>query len=192
LGAEFEHFLFGVGGVGAATETQFRLRKDEVLLVDFGCIAGRYFADTGMTLALAEPTTVIVNAYAALNDCVQSGMAAIRPGNRASDVHRAMSDAAAAAGLTAVAPEGHGIGLDVRDYPIIAPNNGRALADECISIASDLTLETGMVINLEAAQFRPGSASLQCERSLVVTTTGVRDLIPQDRERLRVTNQEPW
>jgi Xaa-Pro dipeptidase len=188
-GAEFEHFLFGVGGVGAATETRYQLRKNEVMLVDFGCIARRYFADTGMTLALGEPAAAIVGAYEALHCSVRAGMDAIRPGNRASDVHRAMNEAAVAAGLTAVAPEGHGIGLEVRDYPIIAPDNGRALADDCISVPSDLTLETGMVINLEAAQFRPGSASLQCERSFVVTTTGVRDLIPQNREHLFITNQ---
>lgn len=190
-GAEFEHFLFGVGGIGAATETRSRLRMDEVILVDFGCIAGRYFADTGMTLALTEPSASIIDAYAALHDCVECGMASIRPGNRASDIHRAMTESAAAAGLTAVAPEGHGIGLDVRDYPIIARDNGRVVADECISVASDLTLEAGMVINLEAAQFRPGSGSLQCERSFVVTTSGVRDLIPQHRERILVKNQAP-
>lgn len=187
-GAEFEHFLFGVRGLGAATETRYRLQANDVVLVDFGCVASQYFADTGLTIAMNDPEPDVVDAYAALWDTVAAGMTSIRPGARASDVHRTMCEVVVQEGLTAVSPEGHGIGLEMRDYPIIAPPNGRDLADECFSVDADLTLEPGMVINLEAAQFRPGTASLQCERSFVVTTTGVRDLIPQDRDRIRVNS----
>ena len=78
-------------------------------------------------------------------------------------------------------PHGHGLGVEVRDYPILVADNGRRIKDECVDEPSDLPLEAGMVINLEAAVFMPGVASVHIEQSFVVTSDGNRLLVPQDR-----------
>ncbi|MDE0141280.1 MAG: aminopeptidase P family N-terminal domain-containing protein, partial [Caldilineaceae bacterium] len=38
MGADFDHFAFGVRGLGMTTETGYRLAEDDVLYVDYGCI----------------------------------------------------------------------------------------------------------------------------------------------------------
>jgi hypothetical protein len=39
-----------------------------------------------------------------------------------------------------------------------------------------------MVVNLEVCVLTPGTRSVQCERSFVVTAEGARPLVAQDRE----------
>ena len=78
-------------------------------------------------------------------------------------------------------PHGHGIGLDVRDYPIVVPANGLNIQDDCINESSDLPMEEGMVISLEVSQYLPGAASLNNERVFVVAPGGGKELIPYNR-----------
>jgi Xaa-Pro aminopeptidase len=83
--------------------------------------------------------------------------------------------------ITASFPHGHGLGLEVRDYPIIVADNEKRIRDDCVDVSSDLPLESDMVINLEAMIAMPGTGSLHIEQSFVVTPEGSRLLAPQDR-----------
>jgi Xaa-Pro dipeptidase len=181
LGADFDHYAFGMRGVGIATEPDYRLSDGEVLYVDFGCIYRRCFSDSGTTLALRTPSADMLRRHAALRSCLDAAVGQIRPGVRASQVRAAMWQALNAGGITASHPHGHGLGLEVRDYPIIVPDNGLHIRDECIDVPSDLPLEANMVINLESVNFLPGIGSLHIEKSFVVTETGCRALVEQDR-----------
>jgi len=105
----------------------------------------------------------------------------MRPGVRGSAVHHAMADQLAARRITAVYPHGHGLGLELRDYPILVPDTGLRIADDCVDLPADLELEPGMVINLEAAVFVPGVASIEVEITTLVTETGARPFVPQER-----------
>ena len=134
-----------------------------------------------MTLALGEAPAGLAARYRALRDAVDAGAEAMRPGARASAVQAAMWRAFTAAGFTASYPHGHGLGLEVRDYPILTPDNGGRIRDECLDVPSDLPLEAGMVLSLEAGLFASGAGSLQVERTLLVTEGGSEPLTPQDR-----------
>lgn len=180
-GAEFDHFAYSVRGLGIATKPHYRLAAEDVLYIDFGCLYQGYFSDAGVTLALGEPSTALRQRYAALADCMAAGQALLRPGVKASAVQAAMQQVLAGQGITAAYPHGHGLGLDLRDYPILAPANGLRIRDECVDESSDLPLEPDMVLNLEAGLFLPGVGSLQIEQSFVVTLDSSRALTPQDR-----------
>ncbi len=54
------------------------------------------------------------------------------------------------------------------------------LADECLDVPSDLPLEADRVINLEAPLYLAGAASLQIERTFLITPTGPRALVAQE------------
>ncbi len=183
LGAEFEHFAFGVRGLGIATEPNYVLTDDDLLYVDSGCIYQHYFSDSGTTLTMSEPSTDLFERHAALRACIASGVETIEPGARASAVSDAMWKTLNAHGITASFPHGHGLGLEVRDYPIVVADNGLRIRDDCVDVPSDLPLESDMVINLEAGIFMPAIGSLQIEQSFVVTANGCRSLVPQDRTR---------
>jgi Xaa-Pro aminopeptidase len=130
---------------------------------------------------MREPSTTLVDRHRALRECVAAGVEAMRPGAKASGAQAAMWETLNAHGITASFPHGHGLGLEVRDYPIIVADNGQRIRDDCVDAPSDLPLEAGMVINLEAMISMPGVGSLHIEASFVVTANGSRPLIPQDR-----------
>lgn len=188
-GAAFDHFAFGVNGLGIATEPEYVPEQGDVEYVDFGCVYRQCFSDSGTTLATGEASPVLSDRFAALRTCLDAAISIMRPGVKASAVQAPMQATLKAYGLTGSFPHGHGVGLEVRDYPIIVPDNGLRIRDDCIDVPSDLTLEADMVINLEAPLFMPGVGSLHIEQSFVITPNGCRPLVSQDRGRI-VTSDE--
>ncbi len=183
LGADFDHFAFGPRGYGIATETSYVLSDGDVLYTDFGCTYRGYFSDAGATLVVGEMPAALRERYAALRECTQAGAAAMRPGARSSVVQAAMQQVLTEHGVADSFPHGHGLGLEVRDYPILVPDNGLRMRDECLDVPSDLPLEPDMVLSLEAGVFAPGVGSLQIETSFLVTSGGSQLLVPQDRSQ---------
>jgi Xaa-Pro aminopeptidase len=182
LGADFDHFAFGPKGFGISTEiVDFALADDDVMYADFGCTYRGVFADSGTTLALGHLPADLEAAHQALAEAIDSGLKAMRPGVLASQVHVAMVSALAGATHYPSFPHGHGLGLEVRDYPILVPATGLPIRDSCIDVSSDLPLESDMVINLEAAIFLYGRASIHIERSFHVHDRGTDALVQQDR-----------
>jgi len=182
-GADFDHFAFGVRGLGLATEPNYILTDEDILYVDFGCIYEGAFSDSGTTLAMREPSATLIERHRALQECVAAGVEEMTPGTKASAAQAAMWETLNAHGITASSPHGHGLGLEVRDYPIIVADNGQRIQDDCVDVASDLPLEVDMVLNLEAMISMPGIGSLHIEKSFLVTPSGSCPLIPQDRTR---------
>ena len=182
-GADFDHFAFGVRGLGLATEPNYILTDDDILYVDFGCIYEGCFSDSGTTLTMHQPSATLIERHKALRECVEAGVKEMIPGAKASAAQAAMWKTLNAHGITASSPHGHGLGLEVRDYPIIVADNGRRIQDDCVDVPSDLPLEIDMVLNLEAMISMPGIGSLHIEQSFLVTPDGSRPLIPQDRTR---------
>ena len=48
LGADFDHFAFGVRGLGMSTETNYRLAEDDILYVDWRCASPRRISRRAM------------------------------------------------------------------------------------------------------------------------------------------------
>lgn len=181
MGADLDHFAYSIAGLGIATEPQYALAEDDVLFVDFGCLYQHYFSDTGTTLVMGKLSPVMEERYAALCDCIDSALDVMRPGARSSSVQHAMWNTLSQHGITASFPHGHGLGVEIRDYPIIVADNGLYIADDCVNLPSDLLLEEDMVVNLEASIFMPGAGSLHIEKTFVVTQTSNRPLTAQNR-----------
>ncbi|MBI3942352.1 MAG: aminopeptidase P family protein [Chloroflexi bacterium] len=183
MGADFDHFAYSKRGLGMASEAGHILSDADVMWVDFGCVYRHYFSDSGTTLALHVLPPALSERRDALRDCVAAGAEVIRPGVKSSAVQSAMWQTLAARGITTSFPHGHGMGLDLRDYPILVADNGLRISDDCVDLPSDLPLEPNMVINLEASLFMPEVASLHVEQSFLVSANGGRSLVPQDRSR---------
>ena len=62
-GADFDHFAFGVRGLGLATEPNYILTDDDILYVDFGCIYEGCFSDSGTTLTMREPSATLIDRH---------------------------------------------------------------------------------------------------------------------------------
>jgi Xaa-Pro dipeptidase len=183
-GADFDHFAPSVSGLSLATLGPDRLVADACLCVDFGCVYEGYFSDSAATITLADPEPEVLERYRGIFEAVEAGIAAVAPGVRASAVQAQMASALDEHPVVCDPPTGHGLGLEVRDWPILVPDNGRRIADDCVSVPSDLPLEEGMAINLEISAFLPGTCALEVERTVVVSAAGCEDLVHQPREEL--------
>jgi len=185
-GADFDHYAYGVRGTGLVTRVDMTLNAGDHMYIDYGCIYEGYFSDTGFTLAVQEAGAAVCEQYQLLREAHAAGVEQIRPGAASSGPAVAMQEVLAAGGFPDTFPHGHGLGLEVRDYPIIVPRNGLRIADECIDLPSDLPFEENMVVNLEAGTFLFGRGSTQYEQSVLVTGNGCEPLVPHDRSQVFV------
>jgi Xaa-Pro aminopeptidase len=183
LGADLDHFAFCVRGLGIATEPDYVLADDDMLYTDFGCIYQGYYSDAGATLAMCDLPPALLKRYIATQTCIEAAVEMARPGVKASQVRAAMWETLNQDGAIVSYPHGHGLGLELRGYPIIVPDNGLRIRDDCVDVPSDLPLEADMVFSLEVGIFMPGVGSLQNEQTFIVTPDGCQQLVPQDRER---------
>jgi len=181
-GADFDHFAVSVRGLGFACGGPVALEAGDAMYVDFGCVRAGWFSDSGTTLSLGEPSAATSEQFAAVRDSVAAGAAALRPGVPASSVQAAMVATLTERGITESFPHGHGLGIEVRDHPLIMADNGGVISDDCVDLSSDLILEENMVVNLEAPLLTPGVRSVHCEQTFVLVPGGSRPLIAQDRE----------
>ena len=181
-GADLDHFSISLDGLGFATRGDRPLRRDAAHYFDWGCILAGWFSDTGTTLATGELDGAALDEHAAVRDAVATGAAALRPGVRGSAVQAEMRGLLAGRGITACFPHGHGLGIEIRDYPVLVADTGAVIRDDCVEVGADLALEPDMVVNLEVCVLTPGARSVTCERTFVVTGDGSRPLVEQDRE----------
>ncbi|MCY4374779.1 MAG: M24 family metallopeptidase [Spirochaetaceae bacterium] len=180
-GADLDHFSGSPTGFGLATEAEYRLPERGSMYFDHGCRLRSWFSDTGHTIAFGPPDDACRQRQAAVRDAVAAGAEQLAPGKPASAAAEAMRQALDAAGLSGF-PHGHGIGLEVRDYPIVVPDTGLRIADDFVSRPADLPLEAGMVLNLESAVWAADVSSVHCERSFVIAGGGCRPLADQPRD----------
>ncbi len=190
-GADLDHFAFSPKGMGIGTEMDYRPNADDALYVDYGCIYKYCGSDSGLTLALSPLSDDLATKYDALRQCMEAGQQAMRPGAKASSVPAAMWEALHDHGITASFPHGHGVGLEVRDYPILVADTGLRIQDDCVDEPADLPIEKDMTLNLEAMTFIPGTASLHIEQSFVVGDHGGTLLTPQARQRPFCPGESP-
>jgi len=181
-GADLDHFAFGVHGLGIATEPDFILGDSDVEYVDWGCRYRSCYSDTGTTFAMRPLSNDMQIRFDTLRASMDAGLAAIRPGVKSSTVQAAMQEIVDEAGYS-MYPHGHGVGMEVRDYPVLAPDTGLRISDGCVDVPSDLPIEEDMVLNVEAPLSLAGVGSLHLEQSVVVTASGSRPLTEQRRDR---------
>jgi Xaa-Pro aminopeptidase len=181
-GALFEHMAYGPRGLGITIGAKTPLRADDTFYADFGTVFDDYLSDSGLTFSATPLHDALLEKYKVLRDSIEETASMMRPGTKSSQVAEFIQKFCTERGITKIFPHGHGVGLVPRDYPILVPDTGLHIQDDCIDIPSDLPLEEGMILNLETPLFMPPEASLHVEQTFLVTANGADPLIPQDRE----------
>ena len=181
-GAEYDHFIFSMGGYGMGMDPNHKLQARDALFIDWGVLYRHYFSDTGTTLLMHEPRDIDRKLFGGIRSAMEAGINQLKPGNHVSAVCEAMTETMDKHGLGGQNPHGHGIGAEVRDYPILTCPSGLRIKDECVDLDSDLPMEVDMVLNLEVCSYHPGHGAYQTEQSFVITETGCRPLIEQQRD----------
>ena len=151
--------------IGGPATTR-RLQPGDIFLLDISTRCQGYFADTTRCFILGDPSAELQRMHRTLEEAVQAGQDAIRPGLRAGELDAIVRGVVHAAGYApAHFPHhvGHGIGLAPQEDPWIVSD-------------SDQVLKEGMVFTLEPGIYIPGVGGMRLEDNFVVTAGGCQAL----------------
>ncbi|MGC9369263.1 MAG: M24 family metallopeptidase [Paracoccaceae bacterium] len=136
------------------------LRAGDVLMLDTGAVREGYFCDFDRNFAIGPASDAARRAHAALFAATEAGLAAIRPGMTARDLHHVLSEALRAHGAVPGAGRlGHGLGLSLTEWPSLLPGD-------------ETPLRAGMVLTLEpGVEVAPGRIMVH-EENIVLRADG--------------------
>lgn len=147
--------------------TELVLADRDLLLLDYSVLLDGYRSDFTNTVCAGTPSIEQQQMFAACEQALLAGEAALRAGVSARDVYQATAGPLNATlwGKTFTHHAGHGLGMGHPEPPII-------VAD------STDTLEAGDVVTLEPGLYVEGIGGIRLEHNYLVTETGCRRLSP--------------
>jgi len=181
LVAELEYQMKKLGAQGPSFETMVlsgaksalphgtpdnrKVGEGELLLFDLGVYADGYASDITRTFAVGDISDEIKGIYGAVLDANLKAIEAIRPGVTFGSLDRAARESIERAGYDPYFNHrlGHGLGMDIHEYPSIHGRN------------EDLLL-AGMVFTVEPGIYVPSVGGVRIEDDVLVTQDGVEVL----------------
>ena len=138
-----------------------RIENDSLLLFDLGVVSQGYVSDMTRTVAVGQPDQFKKDIY---NICLEAQLTAldfIKPGVTASEVDAAARNVIEKAGYGEYFNHrlGHGLGMDVHEFPSIMEGN-------------DLVIEEGMCFSVEPGIYIPEKVGVRIEDCGYVTKDG--------------------
>jgi len=196
-GGMFEegHFMVPHGSMAGAMTTP----TNEVFVnnssgwLDCGCTYQGYFSDIGESFALGHVDEKVSKVYEVLNNVIEHCEQVVSPGMRCSELNAEALKIWDRSGVSAPPTGmGHGLGLEVHEYPRIsaakgdAIRNSSAIKDDIIEASIDIPFEDGMVLAIEAPYMKWGWGGVHVERNIVVGKNGSKRLSNQPRHLRRI------
>jgi Xaa-Pro aminopeptidase len=137
------------------------IRKNEILLCDFGGTMNGYCSDITRCVYLGKPPTEIVDAYAVLHEAQRAAVAAGTVGTPCEEVDRVARRIITDAGFGEYFfhRTGHGIGMEAHEDPYMVEGNS-------------LPLEAGHAFSVEPGIYLDGKWGMRLEDIVVATNDG--------------------
>jgi Xaa-Pro dipeptidase len=148
LEAGLDDVAYLVGGAGSggygdiiSPPSERELMPGDVLILDVGGVYDGYFCDFDRNFAIGAAGDAAQRAHETVWRATEAGLMAARPGATCADLFHAMQGVMAAAGAAEaqVGRLGHGLGMQLTEFPSITPWDRTALVPGMV-----LTLEPGM------------------------------------------------
>jgi methionyl aminopeptidase len=159
-----------------------RLRDGDLVSLDLGVDLEGYFTDAAVTVAIGRASPARRRLLETTRTCLERAVAAALPGNRVSDVSRAVFDLATSNGFGVVREYcGHGVGFSPHEDPQV-PNyvgggpNPRLKEGMVLAIEPMINAGTGDIELLEdgwTVVTADGADSAHFEHTIVVTGSGM-------------------
>ena len=148
-----------------------KVKKGDLVLMDFGCVYKGYCSDMTRTVAVGEPDPELKKIYEIVKDAQRAGFEAIRPGIPGKEPDAAARSVIEKAGYGKYFGHslGHGVGLLIHELPNLSPK-------------SEIILEPGMVVSCEPGIYIYGTGGVRIEDLVCVTEDGARNLTNLTKE----------
>ncbi len=181
VAARMDSRMRALGGTGNAFDTiaafganasqphympgDYRLKKGDVALFDFGTKYDRYCSDMTRTVFYGEPPEVLKRAYEVVLEAQTAGIEEYHAGakaNAADLAARKIIDESEFKG-TFIHSFGHGIGMDVHQPIHVSPR-------------SEQILSAGNIVSAEPGIYIPGVGGIRIEDTILITENGCERL----------------
>jgi Xaa-Pro aminopeptidase/Xaa-Pro dipeptidase len=149
------------------------ISRGELVTLDFGVRYNNYCSDITRTLALGQCSSELKHIYNIVKAAGEEAMKIAKPGVTLGDLDFAARSFIEKEGYGEYFGHnlGHGLGIQVHEYPSVAPNNKEVLKE-------------GMVITIEPGIYFPHKGGVRIEEDILITdkgciklTNSIRDLI---------------
>jgi Xaa-Pro aminopeptidase len=160
------------------------LQKGDIFRVDMGCSVNGYHADVCKSGCIGSgPTDEHRKRYDAVQAGVLKSVEKLKPGALPQDLFETMVAGVRAAGIPNYSNFflGHTIGLEAREFPFLL-GPAEEVEDPFLPNTTNVPMEPGMVVNLEASSHEVGWGTVQVEYTLAVTENGHEHLIEPDQK----------
>ncbi len=158
------------------------IQPDEAVLIDIGCCINGYVIDQTRTAVIGDLDTELQRAYDVSEHILFKVEQRLKPGTLCEDLYTYALELANEAGLAShfmgyganqVKFLGHGIGLEVDEWPVLAKG-------------FRYPLEPGMVIAIEPKFTFPGKGVVGIEDTYLITQNGYRRLTQTKQALIRL------
>ena len=142
-----------------------QVQKNDIVLIDMGCIYNGYCSDLTRTFFVGTPTDEQIKIWNTVKLAHDTALAEVKPGMKASDIDGFARNIIEKDGYGEkfIHTTGHGVGLDIHE----APSIGKSSKD---------TLSKNMVITIEPGIYLDGKFGVRIEDTVLVTETGYKPL----------------
>jgi len=152
-----------------------KLQEGELVTIDFGTRVAGYHSDETVTLAIGQIDRKLRQIFDIVLEAHDSALAFIRPEVAICELDAVARDIISAAGFGKYFGHGlgHGVGLEIHEYPGITSRSSQKLRE-------------GMVFTVEPGIYIPDIGGVRIEDTVVVTADGFELLtsIPKQFKQL--------
>lgn len=144
------------------------LKPGHIVLLDIGVNLKHYHSDMTRIAFFGKPDTRLLAIHAIVQKAQAAALALCLPGNTIGSIDSAARDLIAAHGHGAHFTHslGHGVGLDIHEYPTIKKT----------APFEQMPLSPGMVITIEPGIYLPDIGGVRIEDTIVITKDGYENL----------------
>ena len=148
-----------------------RICEGEFLTMDFGAVYNGYCSDMTRTVAIGYLSDEMEWVFDIVLRAQDTAERAIRPGMTAGEADEIARKIIVDAeyGEYFVHSTGHGVGLEIHEFPNLAPNR-------------DTVLQNNQVVTVEPGIYLPEKFGVRIENTVVLTENGCKSLQKCDRE----------
>ncbi len=138
-----------------------KLKKNEVVLIDFGCIYHRYCSDMTRTFFYGKPTEEFLKVYQIVETAQKNGISSVKEGVLSNDIDKICRQTIAEHGYGQYFTHGtgHGVGLEIHEEPTLNPRTSTKLKE-------------GMTITIEPGIYLYGKFGIRIEDTVCVKKNG--------------------
>ncbi|MBI5272367.1 MAG: aminopeptidase P family protein [Chlamydiia bacterium] len=145
-----------------------RLKNNQIVLIDVGATLDHYQGDMTRVFFFGKPDPKLQRLYKIAQEAHDKALEKVMPGTHVGELDRIVHAHFAREGVEAlfVHSLGHGVGLEVHEYPLVRAEGKDA----------DLLLQEGMVFTIEPGLYVPGLGGVRYENTIAVTQNGYAPL----------------